>query len=154
VPLNQDCVGRSYEATGSFEVSREHIRIFADAIGDRNPAYRDRDAARALGHPDVIAPPTFLTTVGLSLATGGGGGPLSDPDLGLDFTRVVHGQQRFVHHRPVVPGDVLRMRTTVESIRAAGSNEFLSMRDDIIAADGEVVCTAYNLVVSRGTAAG
>lgn len=148
--MNPDCVGRTYEAEGSFEVAREHIRVFADAIGDPNPAYRDPDAARALGHPDVVAPPTFLTTVGLSLA---GGGPLTDPDLGLDFSRVVHGEQRFVHHRPVVPGDALRMVSTIESIRSAGANELLALRSDILDAQGEVVCSAYNLVVSRGTAA-
>lgn len=152
--LNQDCIGRNYEAPGSFEVAREHIRIFANAIGDPNPAYRDPEAARRLGHPDVVAPPTYLTTVGLSLAATRSGGPLTDPDLGLDFSRVVHGEQRYVHHRPVVPGDVLRLRTTIESIRAAGANELLTMRDEIVADDGQVVCTAYNTIVSRGTAAG
>lgn len=152
MPLNQDCVGRSYEAPGEFEVAREHIRVFANAIGDPNLAYRDRSAAQALGHPDVVAPPTYLTTVGLSLAATRRVGPLTDLDLGLDFSRVVHGEQRYVHHRPVVPGDVLRLRSTIEAIRAAGGNELLTMRDEIVDAGGQVVCTAYNTIVSRGTA--
>ncbi len=152
MPLNRDLVGKNYAAQGRFEVAREHIRQFADAIGDPNPIYRDPEAARAAGHPDVIAPPTFLTTVGLSLDDGrGDSGPIGDPELGLDYSRLVHGQQRFVHHRPVVPGDVLTMTTTIESIRAAGGNEFLSMRSDILDADGAVVSAAYNLVVSRWT---
>jgi acyl dehydratase len=150
MPLNRDLIGRSYDSAGSFEVSREHIRRFAQAIGDGNPAYTDPDAAKALGHPDVIAPPTFLTTVGMSLA---GSGPISDPDLGLNYALVVHGEQRFVHHRPVRPGDVLTARTTIEDIRDAGSNELMKMRMDISTTDGELVCEAYNLVVSRGTAA-
>ena len=62
MPLNRDLIGRTYVSDGSFEVGREHIRRFAQAIGDTNPIYVDRDAAIAAGHPDVIAPPTFLTT--------------------------------------------------------------------------------------------
>lgn len=150
MPLNRDLIGRSYDSVGSFEVSREHIRRFAQAIGDTNPAYTDPEAAKALGHPDVIAPPTFLTTVGMSLA---GRGPISDPELGLDYSLVVHGEQRFVHHRPVRPGDVLTAKTTIEGIRDAGTNELMKMRMDISTTDGELVCEAFNLVVSRGTAA-
>jgi acyl dehydratase len=152
MPLNRAFIGRSSEAVGTFEVSREHIRKFADAIGDANPVYRDPEAAKAAGHPDVIAPPTFLTTVGLSLR--GANGPLDDPDLGLDFGQVVHGEQRYVHHRPVRPGDVLTARTTIDDIRAAGSNEIMSMRIEIVTTEGETVCTAHNVIVSRGTAAG
>lgn len=150
MPLNRDLIGRSYDSVGSFEVSREHIRRFAQAIGDTNPAYTDPEAAKALGHPDVIAPPTFLTTVGMSLS---GRGPISDPELGLDYSLVVHGEQRFVHHRPVRPGDVLTAKTTIEGIRDAGTNELMKMRMDISTTDGELVCEAFNLVVSRGTAA-
>ena len=76
MPLNRDFIGRTYDGNGTFEVGREHIRRFAQAIGDTNPAYVDPAAAKALGHPDVIAPPTFLTTVGMSLS---GSGPISDP---------------------------------------------------------------------------
>lgn len=150
MPLNRDFIGREYDGGGTFEVGREHIRRFAEAIGDTNPAYTDPAAAKTLGHPDVIAPPTFLTTVGMSLS---GAGPVSDPGLGLNYALVVHGEQRFVHHRPVRPGDVLAAKTTIEDIRDAGKNELMKMRMDITTADGELVCEAYNLVVSRGTAA-
>jgi acyl dehydratase len=151
MPMNRDAIGRAYSAEGTFEVSREHIRRFADAIGDANPVYRDPEAARALGHPDVIAPPTFLTTLGLSLA---GPNPVFDPDVGVDYSLVVHGEQRFVHHRPARPGDVLTATTTITDIRDAGSNELLTMEMDIHTTAGEPVCTAHNVVVSRGTAAG
>ena len=65
----------------------------------------------------------------------------------------MHGEQRFVHHRPVRPGDVLTAKTTIEDIRDAGTNELMRMRMDISTSEGELVCEAYNLVVSRGTAA-
>ena len=151
MPLNRDFIGRSFRSEGTFEVSREHIRRFADAIGDPNPVYRDRAAAQALGYRDVIAPPTFLTTVGMSLR--GGNGPTTDPGLGLDFGRVVHGEQRYLHHRPVHPGDVLTSESTIVDIRDAGANELLTMQLEIRTADGEPICTATNVIVSRGTAA-
>jgi acyl dehydratase len=150
MPLNRDLIGRSYASSGTFEVSREVIRRFAEAIGDTNPAYTDREAAKALGHPDVIAPPTFLTTLGMSMADDG---PVHDPELGLDYSLVVHGEQRFVHHRPARPGDVLTATTTIEDIRDAGTNELMKMRMDIATTDGELICEAFNLIVSRGTAA-
>jgi len=149
VPLNRDLVGRSYDGGGTFEVSREHIRRFAAAIGDPQPVYTDPEAAQALGYRDVIAPPTFLITVGASIP---GGGPINDSELGLDYSLVVHGEQRFVHHRPVHPGDVLTTTTTIESIRDAGTNELMKTRTDISTTDGELVCESHSLIVSRGTA--
>lgn len=61
--LDQSFVGRSYPATAPYEVGREKIREFAEAIGDAAPAYTDAEAARALGYPDVIAPPTFVFSI-------------------------------------------------------------------------------------------
>jgi acyl dehydratase len=151
MPLNRDFIGRSYDADGTFEIGRDHIRRFADAIGDPNPIYRDKAAAQAAGHPDVIAPPTFLTTAGFSL---GGRGAMADGDLGLDYSRVVHGEQKFVHHRPVRPGDELTAKTFIDDIRDAGSNELMTMRMEIRTTGGELVCESTNIVVSRGTAAG
>jgi len=56
VALDQSFIGRTYPPASPYEVGAEKIREFADAIGDPNPVYRDADAARAAGHPDVIAP--------------------------------------------------------------------------------------------------
>ena len=151
MPLNRDVIGRKYPAPTTFEVGREHIRSFAAAIGDDSPACSDPEAARALGHPDVVAPPTFLTVLNFRFADSG---PLRDPDLGLDYSRVVHGEQSFELHRPVRAGDVLTCVTTVEDIRDAGRNELLLSRTDVTDAAGEKVATVRGTTVSRGTAAG
>ena len=150
MPINREFVGRRYAADEIYEVSREKIRQFADAIGDPHPAYRDPAAARALGHPDVIAPPTFLTVLGFRFATAG---PVIDPDFGLDYSLVVHGEQRYQLHRPVRAGDRLRSEVTVEAIRDAGRNELVVLRTDVTADGGEPVATAHSTLVSRGTAA-
>lgn len=150
MPLNRAFIGREYASDQTYEVGREMIRKFADAIGDLNPAYRDIEAAKALGHPDVIAPPTFLTVLGFRL----GVGPVSDPELGLNYALVVHGEQRYVHHRPVRAGDVLTATSVVEDIRDAGRNELMTIKQEIRTTEGEAVATAYNTIVSRGTAEG
>jgi len=150
MPLNRAFIGREYTSDQTYEVGREMIRKFADAIGDQNPVYRDIEAAKALGYPDVIAPPTFLTVLGFRL----GVGPIGDGDLGLNYALVVHGEQRYVHHRPVRAGDVLTQTSAIEDIRDAGKNELMTIRQEIRTTEGEAVATAYNTIVSRGTAEG
>ena len=148
--LDQSFVGRKYPPTAPYEVGREKIREFADAIGDQNPAYRDPEAARALGYPDVIAPPTFP----IVLSMRAGAQVVFDPELGLDYSRVVHGEQRFVYTRPVRAGDRLTVTVSVESIRSAAGNDLLTTRGDVATVDGEPVLTAYSTLVARGTAGG
>ncbi|MFL6241366.1 MAG: MaoC family dehydratase N-terminal domain-containing protein [Actinomycetes bacterium] len=148
MPLNRDYIGRSYPGARVYEVGREKIREFAAAIGDANPAYVDPDAARALGHPDVIAPPTFAIVITLQA----GGQAVFDPGLGLNYALVVHGEQTFVHHRPIRPGDKLSTNVTITDIRDAGRNELMTLTLELTADDGEKVCTAINTIVSRGTA--
>jgi acyl dehydratase len=150
VPVNRECLGREYPASTTFEVGREQIRRFAEAIGDLHPAYLDPAAAQALGHPDVIAPPTFLTVLNFRYAMEG---PLADPALGLDYSLVVHGEQSFELHRPVRAGDVLSSTQTVTEIKDVGRNEFLVTATEVTAADGERVATLSSTIVSRGTAA-
>lgn len=151
MPVNRAYVGRTFDAPEHYEVTRSKIRDFADAIGDGNPAYRDPDAARELGHPDVVAPPTFAIVA--TQATSGAN-PIAEPDFGLDFRFVVHGEQRFHHHRPIRAGDVLSARGRIAEIRDAGRNELVRMETELRDGSGDLVCTAVNVIVSRGTASG
>ncbi|MEU1720432.1 MaoC family dehydratase N-terminal domain-containing protein [Actinomadura sp. ATCC 39365] len=146
--LNRDFVGRTYPSAAPYEVSRVKIKEFAAAIGDNNPVYRDREAARAAGYPDVIAPPTFPIVFSLQA----GGEALVDPELGLNLAMVVHGEQRFEYARPVCAGDELVTTATITDIRSAGRNELLTIRSDVTTVAGEPVCTTYNTIVERGGA--
>jgi acyl dehydratase len=146
VPLDQSFIGRSYPAAARYEVGAEKIREFADAIGDPNPIYRDVDAARAAGHPTVIAPPTFVTIINLTAIER----IVSDPELGLDWSRVVHGEQTFAYHRSILAGDSLVMAATIENVMSRRGNDFLTVRAEISTADGEPVSTGTALIVARG----
>jgi acyl dehydratase len=142
--LNRDFIGRAFPLSEPYEVSRVKIREFATAIGDSNPIYRDQAAAKAAGHPDVIAPPTFPIAISL------GGSALADPELGLNYAMVVHGEQRFTYTRPIHAGDVLTCESTITGIRSAGKNEVMTVETAIRTVDGELVCTAFNSLVERG----
>jgi acyl dehydratase len=143
MPLNRDFIGRSFPPSEPYEVSRVKIREFAQAIGDPNPIYRDAEAAKAAGHPDVIAPPTFPIVVSL------GSPALADPDLGLNYAMVVHGEQRFEYTRPMRAGDVVVTTSTVTEIKSVGSNEKMVVETDIKTVEGELVCRTYNTIIER-----
>jgi acyl dehydratase len=144
--LDPSYVGRTYPPVGPYLVGREKIREFALAIGAPDAAYVDPAAAAELGHPDVIAPPTFpiVLTMASNYAIG------RDPGLGLDFDRVVHGDQRFAYTRPVRAGDRLMSVCVIEKIMARGGHDFLTTRNDIVTEDGEQVCAVWTRLVVRG----
>jgi acyl dehydratase len=149
MPLNRDYIGRTAPQGEPFEVTRNDIRRFATAIGDSNPAYHDVAAAQALGHADLIAPPTFL----IAASTGGGGGGfILEPELGLNYAMVVHGEESFAFTRPVQAGDVLDMVQRISDIQDKGANELMTLVTEVTV-KGEPVATVTNTIVSRGTAA-
>jgi acyl dehydratase len=143
--VNTDFAGRTYPASGPYAVSAAEIAAFADAVGSKDPLHRDAEAARAAGYPDVIAPPTFAVTVAQQCDRE----YILDPEAGIDYSRVVHGEQRFVHHRPIAAGDELLAALTVDSIRMAGGHAMITTRTELTAA-GEPVCTSTSTIVVRG----
>src|SRR6266496_5819313 len=125
--INHDYLGRTFPASAPYEVSRVKIADFADAIGDPNPVFRDRAAAQAAGHADVIAPPTFAFVVSMTA----GARAVMDPGLGINYAMVVHGEQRFEYSRPVYAGDVLICQSTISDIREARRNVLLTTETKI-----------------------
>jgi acyl dehydratase len=146
MPVNPEFAGRSFPPSEPYEVSRVKIAEFAQAIGDLSPLCRDRQAAQAAGYPDVIAPPTFAIVISMASS----GHAIADEDLGLDYSMVVHGEQRFEHTRPLHAGDVVVAQTTITDITPRRSMTMLTTRTDITTTGGEHVCTALSTLVERG----
>jgi acyl dehydratase len=145
MPVNPDFAGRSFPPSEPYEVSRVKIAEFAQAIGDLSPLCRDRQAAQAAGYPDVIAPPTFAIVISMASS----GHAMADEDLGLDYSMVVHGEQRFEHTRPLHAGDVVVAQTTITDITPRRAMTMLTTRTDITTTGGEHVCTALSTLVER-----
>jgi acyl dehydratase len=146
MPLDPSYAGHAYPPTPPYRVGREKIREFCEAVGATDQAYLDPEAAHKLGYPDVIAPPTFA----IVLTNSGVRQLVEDPDLGLDFSRVVHGDQRFAYHRPIHAGDVLTCVSCIEEITSRGGHDFLVARSEVTAEDGELVVTGWSRLVVRG----
>jgi acyl dehydratase len=98
--LKTDAVGKTYEPV-SYAVGREKVREFASAVGEEDPCHHDPEAAREAGYADVVAPPMFAVVYSGRAMTPA----LFDPEVGIDFARMVHGGQEFVWDAPVVAGD-------------------------------------------------
>ncbi len=83
-------VGRTFPPV-VYAVGREKIREYAAAVGETNPLHLDVAAARAAGHADVVAPPMFAVVYAAPAIA-----PVfTDPEVGIDFARMVHGGQAF-----------------------------------------------------------
>lgn len=144
--MNPEIQGRMYPPAEPYLVGREKIREFARAVFATNPINHDPDAARAAGHADIVAPPTFPVVVQeRTLAQ-----LLADDDAGIDFSRVVHGEQRFTYSRPVVAGDELTAQLTVTSVKSLGGNAMVTAATEITDAAGGHVVTATSTLVVRG----
>ena len=89
MPINRDFIGREYPAPDTYEVSRELIRRFADAIGDASPVYRDIEAAKAQGYPDVIAHGMLTMATAARLVTDWAGDPGAVVEYGVRFSSPV-----------------------------------------------------------------
>ena len=143
--LNEDFLGRVFPPSDPYQVGREKIREFAAAIGDDNPVFHDVESARALGYADVVAPPTFPILLALNAAEAA----VRDPELGLDYSRVVHGEQKFQYTRPVVAGDELVVTVTIDGLRTMAGNDMVTARGDVTTVDGEPVVTTTSLLIAR-----
>ncbi len=144
--VNPKVEGRTYDKTAPYVVSRAKIAEFAAAVGATDAAHTDPQVARERGYADVIAPPTFAVLVAQQAEAA----VMRDPEAGIDFSRLVHGEEGFVHHRPLVAGDEVTAQTTVERVRSAGGHFMVTLRTEIGTVAGEDVTTATSMVVIRG----
>ena len=134
--LNLAFLNRSYPSLETFKVDQEKINAFSDAIGDNNDYVKQGYAS-----------PTFL----ISIQMGAMEAALFDPELGLDYSKVVHGEQSFEYKKPVKAGDELSFVSTIEDIKSKVGNDFITIRSDVKDASGNEVATLKATLIARGT---
>ena len=124
-----DSVGRTFTGAKSTTISQSEITQFAQVFGESDFS---------------VATPTFSIRVSLDQLQV----ILTDPEVGINWERVVHGDQKFEIIRPIVAGDVLTCDATIESYRVAAGNEFIGVKSDLRNGD-ELVCTNWITIVVR-----
>lgn len=145
--VNPEILGKIYPATESYLVGREKIREFAAATKlPKDSSSHSLEAAVSAGFPDLVAPPTFAVVIQeKSLAQ-----VIADPNAELDFSRVVHGDQKFEFSRQIIAGDQLHSVLRVDSIKELAGNQMISFVTEIFDDEDELVCTATSTLVVRG----
>ena len=126
--LAPDSVGRTFPGSDAITVSQSEIDSFCAVFGETNTN---------------VAPPTFAIRITLDQSQA----ILSNPEIGLDWTRVVHGDQKFDIKRPIKAGDTFTCSSTIESARVAAGNEIVTVRSDLFSGTELVVSTWSTLVV-------
>jgi acyl dehydratase len=133
--VNADVIGKTYPGR-TYAVGREKVREFAYAVGESNPLHLDLDAARAAGHADVVAPPMFAVVyAGPAVAQG-----MFDPEVGIDFARLVHAGQEFEWGPLVVAGDEITTTVEVADVTERAGNGFFVFQSTSVNQRDETVC--------------
>jgi acyl dehydratase len=146
VAVDRTKVGKRYPPL-EYEVGREKIREYAGAVGEDGAVHHDREAARAAGFRDVVAPPMFCVVY----SAGAMGPAVLDPELGIDLPRLLHGSQEFEWGEPVCAGDVIETAVSLGDVYQKGSNTFYVFESVSRNQDGaEVVRGRWTNIVRGG----
>lgn len=136
MPISASVIGKRYEPT-VYAVGREKIREYAQAVGEHNPLHTDHFAARTAGFADLVAPPMFAVVYASPAMVKG----LFDPEVGIDFPRLVHGAQEFRWGPLVVAGDEITTTATVNDVSERGGLAFYVFGTESVSQHGQTVCT-------------
>lgn len=144
--VSAELVNRVFPPTPAYQVGREKIREFAAATFAMDSVHHDLKEAKGRGYPDLVAPVTFPVVVqqaALDML-------VADPEAGIDFSRVVHGDQKFDYTRPVVAGDELVGSLRVVKVQSLGGHTMVTAECSITDSSGAHVVTATSTLVIRG----
>jgi acyl dehydratase len=145
VPVDASARDKSYPPH-QYEVGKEKIREYAHAVGEENPIYFDREAAKEAGFRDIPAPPMFAAVY----SAGSVGPAVLDGEVGIDLARMVHGGQEFVWGEPVCAGDTVTTEARVKDITERDGKGFYVFESVSRNQDGQQVVRATWTNIVRG----
>lgn len=145
MPVPVERIGKTYPPV-AYAVGREKVREYAAAVGDGNPLHHDLEMARAGGYGDLLAPPMFVVVYCSSAFMTA----LFDPELEIDFARLVHGAQAFRWEQPVVAGDEVTTTLTVKDISERAGLRFDTFETVSVNQRGEQTCVGTWSTIVRG----
>jgi acyl dehydratase len=143
--LNTDLIGKQWPAV-EYEVGREKIREYANAVGETNPIYHDPEAAREAGFRNVVAPPMFCVVYSAPAMAPA----IVDPELGINLAAMVHGGQEFEWGEPVCAGDVVTTAPRLADLREKNEMSFYVFESESTNQDGARTVKATWTNIVRG----
>jgi hypothetical protein len=130
VTLNGNLEGKTYPPV-RFTLDADRVRVFGDAVGHRGPG----------------VPPTIVTVPEIEA---GLSNVVSDPELGVDLSRVLHGEQAYEWARPLAVGETLTAEAVIENVRRKGAMGFLTIRTELRDEAGQLVASGRSTLIVRG----
>jgi acyl dehydratase len=134
----EDLIGTHYRSPDYFEVGREKIREFAQAVKDENPLSHSEAAAAESGYESTVASLTFLAVAGRRVQMD----VFTKFDIPINLARVLHRDQKFIYHRPLKAGDHLYFDTYLDSVIESHSTVIAEIRSEVTDADGNPIMTS------------
>ena len=144
--VNEALIGKQWPAV-EYEVGREKIREYANAVGETNPIHHDPGAAQAAGFRGVVAPPMFCVVYSAPAM----GPAIVDPEVGINLAAMVHGSQKFEWGEPVCAGDVITTTPRLADLREQNGMSFYVFESESTNQDGEQTVKATWTNIVRGS---
>jgi acyl dehydratase len=145
--VDSSAIGRAFTPiTAHVEPGR--LRYFLDTLGETNPVYRDPAAAKAAGFSTTPVPLTYLFCLEMMDSEK----PFEMLEaLNMDLRKILHGEQKFVYHAPVVVGDTLTFRSEVTDVaqKKGGAITLITVTTKVTNQNGDHVADAIRVVVER-----
>ena len=131
----------------TYEVGLEKIREYANAVGETEPVYHDREAAKAAGFRDVVAPPMFAVVYSAPAM----GPAIVDGEVGINLMKMLHGSQEFVWGEPVCAGDAITTQVELADLYEKNGRDFFVFESVSKNQDGaETVRATWTNIVQGG----
>jgi acyl dehydratase len=145
MPVNKDAIGKEWPSH-SYEVGLEKIREYANAVGEEGPVHHDREAAKAAGFRDVVAPPMFCVVYSARAMAPA----ILDPQVGINLPAMVHGSQVFEWGEPVCAGDVITTTARLADVHERDGMAFYVFESTSVNQDGQQTVKATWTNIVRG----
>jgi len=143
--LKTDAVGKEWPGS-TYQVGREKIKEYANALGIDNAVHHDVGAARAAGFRDVVAPPMFAVVYSSPAVAPA----ILDPEVELNFAAMVHGGQAFEWDEPACSGDEITTASKCLSIEEKDGKGFYVFETNSVNQDGAQVARGTWTLIVRG----
>lgn len=143
--IADEIVGTHFRYPDYFEVGREKVREFANAVQDQHPAHHSEEGAAEHGHDAIIASLTFIAVAGRRVQLE----IFNQFDVPVNMERVLHRDQKLVFHRPIKVGDKLWFDSYLDSVIESHGAILTEVRGEVTDDEGNPVLTSVVTILGE-----
>ena len=143
--IADEIVGTHFRYPDYFEVGREKVREFANAVKDEHPAHHSDEGAAEHGHDAILASLTFIAVAGRRVQLE----IFNQFDVPVNMERVLHRDQKLIFHRPIKVGDKLWFDSYLDSVIESHGAILTEVRGEVTDDDGTPVMTTVVTILGE-----